>query len=309
MSVNEVNPVKETNESIAQRKVFIFGAGLSGMSAWENLRKKHRILGFIDNNPAKHGKTFCELPIYSPAILNDAEFQLIYIASEYIESIQKQLLQECKVSPEKVHILPSYMTKPMQFGKHGDSEKAGELVLGWLCRILNQSNIHYFLDAGTLLGVLRDRALIPWDDDLDIGIPKAELDKVKQLLKDKLPDLQALTGITWHLSEIRSDKPYGAINVGDVRSLKLSCAQEEIVFPMVDLFVKYPNGDSADYALASRGISMPMEHFVTTEFIEFAGVTMKLPASPELYLERYYGDWRTPKKDWDVGMIKSASSF
>lgn len=305
--------MKQCSVLEAPSKILIFGAGLSGLSAWNNLKNTHEILGFIDNNPDKQNQTFCQLPVFAPEKLLNLNFDHIFIASEYIESIKAQLIGEVKTPPEKVITLPSYMTKPMQFGQQAGSAEAGVQVLCWLCQTLNEADVHYFLDAGTLLGIVRDNALIPWDDDLDIGIPLNELQRVRLLLEKRLGELDSLTGACWSVSQVISEHPFGAIKSGDIRSLKLSAQQNaqtsDVTLPMVDLFVKYPNGQIADYALASRGISMPIEHFTETEMIQFAGISMKTPAKPELYLERYYGDWKTPKKEWDVGMINSASSF
>ena len=35
--------------------------------------------------------------------------------------------------------------------------------------VLNKLKINYWLCHGTLLGVIRDKSLIPWDNDIDIG--------------------------------------------------------------------------------------------------------------------------------------------
>lgn len=291
------------------RGVLIFGAGQSGLCAFTKLKELHHILGFVDNDETKHGQTIEGLTVYSPDVLKNIDFHLIFIASEYIESIQQQLIDEFHIPKSRVKSLPSYMTRPMQIGQSNDSTRAATKLLRWLCSTFNTAQIHYFLDAGTLLGVIRDGALIPWDDDLDIGIPLSEVEKVTELLQANLDSLKQLTDKYWTLTKVFSNTEYGVIKSGYLRSLKLSCEQENVLFPMVDLFVKYPNGKVADYALASRGISMPIEHFVSTEVKKFNGVNMKVPASPELYLERYYGDWKKPKKDWDIGMIKSACSF
>ena len=37
-------------------------------------------------------------------------------------------------------------------------------------QILNQQNIYYWLDQGSLLGSVRDGHFIPWDHDVDIGM-------------------------------------------------------------------------------------------------------------------------------------------
>ena len=37
-------------------------------------------------------------------------------------------------------------------------------------RMLNENKINYWLCHGTLLGIVRDKNLISWDNDIDIGV-------------------------------------------------------------------------------------------------------------------------------------------
>ena len=48
-------------------------------------------------------------------------------------------------------------------------------------QILRENNIDFWLCHGTLLGIVRENRLLPWDSDIDFGIWKDEHSKKKIL--------------------------------------------------------------------------------------------------------------------------------
>lgn len=58
-------------------------------------------------------------------------------------------------------------------------------VLATVTQVLHEHRIQYWLDAGTLLGAMRNRppGLNRWDDDLDIGIKNIDYSKAEKILE------------------------------------------------------------------------------------------------------------------------------
>ena len=72
-----------------------------------------------------------------------------------------------------------------------------------------QNNIRYSLAFGTLLGAIRHKGYIPWDDDLDIMMPYEDMIRLRDTLKSE--------DVSFH--DVDTDKSYGN-PFGNICSLK-----------------------------------------------------------------------------------------
>lgn len=50
--------------------------------------------------------------------------------------------------------------------------------------ILVENDIRYYMIGGTLLGAVRHKDFIPWDDDMDIGVPRKDYNRLMRLPKE-----------------------------------------------------------------------------------------------------------------------------
>jgi len=82
-------------------------------------------------------------------------------------------------------------------------------ILKEIDRVCTEHNIMYFLDSGTLIGAVRHKGFIPWDDDIDIGMLREEYEKFSAIAKESL-------GSDYIWQTWRNDSSY-ALPFGKVR--------------------------------------------------------------------------------------------
>lgn len=58
------------------------------------------------------------------------------------------------------------------------------LLLSKLKKICDDNDIRIWLNYGTLLGAVRHKGFIPWDDDIDVGIMRTDLNKLRTIIKN-----------------------------------------------------------------------------------------------------------------------------
>lgn len=97
-------------------------------------------------------------------------------------------------------------------------------ILKTVDSICRNNNITYYMIGGTLLGAVRHKGFIPWDDDLDIGMMRNDYDRFTELCKTELPNDLFLQntlndGLWMFITKIRKN---GTIFEDDI-SIKSKC--------------------------------------------------------------------------------------
>lgn len=212
---------------------------------------------------------------------------------------------------------------------------------------LKKCNLSYFLDLGTLLGAVREGAFIEWDNDIDLGTVYNDanepvfMEAAKVLGKSGFAVLYrgttlylfgrdteiSLTGYYLDQSgekycnvEKRPESNrrflthfYRVLN-GDMRfasgqPLSIIKNLEVLVSKLIpkilrDKFALFLNKYVRE---ESRMKMIEREHIDALGEIEFYGHPFPVPKDKEGYLTCRYGDWKTPKKEFDY--MKDDESF
>ena len=105
-------------------------------------------------------------------------------------------------------------------------------VLKKITSICIQNHLQYFLAEGTLLGAIRHGGFIPWDDDVDVCMPRGDFKKFAEIAVNEMTDgytccLQNDTGGVW-----------GTLRVSDTnhKIYRTLHGQEFHLFVSVDIF-------------------------------------------------------------------------
>ena len=163
--------------------------------------------------------------------------------------------------------------------------------------ILNQNGFKYWLEAGTLLGIMRDGDLIPWDYDADLGIPADTADDIMKLRLKLLPKYL-----------IKRKRIQTSWLPGDMRVIKVKTPWEKIrqVNFHVDLFCVYPVDNKYRWVDSSALKHVDRKYYDTLSTIEWEGRTITIPNHAEEYLSLRYGNWQIPEQNYNAGLHDGA---
>ncbi len=93
-----------------------------------------------------------------------------------------------------------------------DVQKVILNIVKQVYRYLDENHMEYYMLGGTLLGAVRHQGFIPWDDDIDLGIPRDLYERFLKEIGDYLPEYMTLR--TW---QDDSDHHYYFSRIVDTR--------------------------------------------------------------------------------------------
>ncbi len=179
-------------------------------------------------------------------------------------------------------------------GKHLDDALK---LLNTTGALLEDCGIRYSLDAGTLLGVMRENRLLPWDTDIDLAISASDLPKIPLFLKK----IRKAGYIIRYRKTIRD---IFFFKKGSPRLLKIY-TKRWLFFKderMLDIFIKHKREGCYYWTVGSK---TPMLQSCPKEALDeliphvFNQQRHWIPKAWDEYLQSHYGDWRTVKRQWN----------
>lgn len=105
-------------------------------------------------------------------------------------------------------------------------------VLADFDRLCRAHGLVYYLAFGTLLGAVRHGGYIPWDDDIDVMMPRADYDRLTEVFPASAPSHLSLGN-----SDTRADWPFPWAKVGDDRTELIEPLQDPLALGVnLDVF-------------------------------------------------------------------------
>ena len=81
-------------------------------------------------------------------------------------------------------------------------------------RICTKHNIPYYMIFGTMIGAIRHKGFIPWDDDMDFGVPIEYYKQLEAILEIELP-------YPYRCCNYKNHPAIGAKNGGEYRHFSI----------------------------------------------------------------------------------------
>lgn len=181
--------------------------------------------------------------------------------------------------------------------KHLDAAK---VALKEIAKVLNEANIPWWVDCGTLLGAYRYGGVIPWDNDIDVAVLLPDFENVRRAFNRLDPEkymVQDWSGRdfpkTFFKIYLYETGDMIDIYFYEIDALKQKCSY---IFSMDQSIFFFDWWKTRE-----RRFTVPIafEHLFPLKKADFDGVDVFVPNNTTAFLQRYYGENLAPVKIYD----------
>jgi hypothetical protein len=182
-------------------------------------------------------------------------------------------------SVQPIHTADANGIIPITQSQNDVCRKLKFILREWI-QLAKDNNIHWFCNGGTMLGAIRDKGLIHYDNDIDLVILFSDYDKIKRLISDTCVIDVCEQGFQIHLKNQS--------------------------YPFIDLWLEAPNPENPDEIILAccylngkctytGNLVWPNEKYATQDAMNvvqlpFEDMMVNVPSNYEYYIKRQYGD-------------------
>lgn len=196
------------------------------------------------------------------------------------EKLLKLKLQVCDINYKQNLVMDYFLNvsdAKRASGALRQVQQDSIILLSEIDKICKNNNIEYWLDFGSLLGAIRHKGFIPWDDDCDVSMINSDYRKFANIVNsDEYSDFECIehikNGVLYFRSKSNKNIEIDIFSYDDFEDRICKSFKPTELFPREGLFIP-------------KNIVLP------TKRINFEDIELNIPNDADSYLRFEFGNY------------------